>query len=145
MSGELYQNRIRVRVNGILIQSSSILMVQIHSPVTNQLVWMPPGGGLEFGESLESCLEREFEEETGARISTGEFLFLNELIEAPYHAIELFYRVRQTGGIITLGSDPEHETNSQLLKAVEWKPLSTLSSLPVSPANLSEELKRFHF
>lgn len=120
-------------------------MVQIHSPVTEQLVWMPPGGGLEFGESLEGCLEREFEEETGVQIRAGEFLFLNELIEEPYHAIELYYRVRQTGGKIILGSDPEHGNHSQLLKDVAWKPLSTLHSLSVSPDNLVEELDQLPF
>ena len=116
-------------------------MVQVHSPVTNELVWMPPGGGLEFGETLEVCLEREFREETGARIEVGEFLFLNELIEDPYHAVELFYRVRQTGGEVRLGSDPEHYSHSQLLKAVEWKPVAELLSLEVSPENLLPQLE----
>ena len=116
-------------------------MVQVHSPVTNELVWMPPGGGLEFGETLEDCLEREFREETGARIEVGEFLFLNELIEDPYHAVELFYKVRQIGGEIRLGSDPEHDAHSQLLKAVAWKPVAELRKLKVSPEKLLHQLE----
>ncbi len=116
-------------------------MVQVHSPVTNEPVWMPPGGGLEFGETLEDCLKREFREETGAEIEVGEFLFLNELIDDPYHAVELFYRVRQTGGEIRLGSDPEHSNHSQVLKAVEWKPVAGLPTLKVSPENLLQQLE----
>ena len=145
MDGELYRNRIRIRVNGILLQSSSLLMVQIHSPVTDKLVWMPPGGGLEFGESLEACLKREFQEETGAHIKVGEFLFLNELIEGPYHAVEMYYRVRQTGGNIRLGSDPEHDTQSQLLKAIKWQPVSQLSTIRVSPDVLKQKLELLNF
>ena len=145
MNVEAYQNKIRIRVNGILVENSSILLVQIHSPVTEQRVWMPPGGGLEFGESLEDCLEREFKEETGAIITTEEFLFLNELIEEPYHAIELYYRVKKRGGKISLGADPEHDDHSQLLKAVEWKPISSLNTLKLSPEKLIEELDRIDF
>ena len=145
MGGELYRNKVRVRVSGILVQSSSILLVKVHSPVTNELVWMPPGGGLEFGESLEECLEREFLEETGARIKVGEFLFLNELIDDPYHAVELYYKVRQTGGKIMLGTDPEHDSHSQLLEAIEWKHVSTLPNIPVSPGNLVQKLELLDF
>ena len=142
MGTDLYRNKIRVRVNGILIEDSSLLMIQIHSPVTGQLVWMPPGGGLEFGESLKDCLKREFEEETGICVRVNEFLFLNELIDNSYHAVELFYRVEQTGGIMDLGSDPEHDNQSQLLKDIAWKPLSELNNLLVSPDNLIEELQQ---
>lgn len=145
MSDELYRNIIRVRVNGILVQSSSILLVQIHSPISDELVWMPPGGGLEFGESMEKCLEREFYEETGIYIRVENFLFLNELIEEPYHALEIFYKVTQTGGKIRLGSDPEHDSDSQLLKDVKWIPISTLDEFNISPDQIIQKLEQFEF
>lgn len=145
MSDELYRNKIRVRVNGILVQSSSILLVQVHSPVSDELVWMPPGGGLEFGEPIEACLKREFLEETGIRIRVENLLFLNELIKEPFHAIELFYKVSKTGGKIRLGSDPEHEPESQILKDIKWIPLSSLDDLEVSPAQLLQKIEQFDF
>lgn len=37
------------------------------------------GGGVEIGESLESCLEREIIEETNARIIRKEYLFVVEI------------------------------------------------------------------
>ena len=40
-----------------------------------------PGGGLEFGEGLEDCLKREFQEELGIEISVDEFYYTNEFLQ----------------------------------------------------------------
>ena len=39
-------------------------------------------------------------------------MFLNEFIEEPLHAIELFYRVKHISGDIKIGNDPETEGSS---------------------------------
>lgn len=140
MSGEIYQNKVRVRVNGVLIRSSSILMVQVKSPVTDKLIWMPPGGGLEFGETLEECLSREFLEETGLQIEVEKFLFVDELVKNSYHTVELYYKVARTGGEVKLGTDPEHDSVSQILKNIKWIPCSRLSELAVLPRKLMKYL-----
>lgn len=101
---------------------------------------MPPGGGLEFGEDVESCLKREFREETGLEVDIKDFQFINELIRPPFHALELYYRVKQTGGSLQLGSDPEHDAGSQLLKEVKWMSLSRLSEIPLAPERLKDYL-----
>ena len=137
-SDDNYRHKLRVRVCGILVENDRLLLVRLRSPVTGKIVWMPPGGGLEFGEDIESCLVREFHEETGLHIELDEFQFVNELIEPPYHAIELYYRVVRTGGQLRLGSDPEHRADSQLLQEVRWVPLLELSQLSLAPAKLRE-------
>lgn len=136
MSAESYRNKVRVRANGLLIQDTSILLVQIQSPVSGKRVWMPPGGGLEFGELMENCLEREFREETGLHIQVGELQFINELIEPPFHAVELYYKVTQTGGRLKLGRDPEYGPSSQILKDIKWIPFSVISEMSISPRKL---------
>ncbi|MDZ7689989.1 MAG: NUDIX domain-containing protein [Balneolaceae bacterium] len=68
MPNSTYKGRIRIRVNGLLVKDNALLMVRMRSPVTNQQVWMPPGGGLQFKESMEACLKREFLEETGLQV-----------------------------------------------------------------------------
>lgn len=136
MSGDIYRNKVRVRANGVMVQVSSVLLVQIISPATNEPVWMPPGGGLEFGESLHECLCREFHEETGLDVEAGEFLFLNEFIEESFHAVELYFKVTQSGGKLKIGSDPEHDVDSQVIRDVKWVPISSLSGLNVVPKKL---------
>lgn len=140
-----YRNRVRIRVSGILVKASSILLVRVKSPVTDRFVWMPPGGGLEFGETLHQCLVREFLEETGLNIEAEEFLFINELVKKPYHAVELFYRVRETGGSLKLGIDPEHDSDSQIIHDIQWMPLSSLPNISFSPEKLLTHLKLHDF
>jgi len=80
--------------------------------------WSPPGGGLQFGETIEDCLKREFLEETHTIISVGKFLEINEFVKPPLHAIELFYEVKILSGEIKIGFDPEMEM--QIIKDVKW-------------------------
>jgi 8-oxo-dGTP diphosphatase len=80
--------------------------------------WSPPGGGLEFGETIEDCLKREFLEETNTIISVGKFLTIREFMKPPLHAIELFYEVKIKSGIVQKGFDPEME--EQIIKDIQW-------------------------
>jgi 8-oxo-dGTP diphosphatase len=41
-----------------------------------------PGGGLEFGEGLKDCLQREFMEELGIVIEVHELIFVNDFFQA---------------------------------------------------------------
>ncbi len=140
MSALPYKDRLRVRVGGLLLRDDAVLLVQLHSPVRDKKVWMPPGGGLEFGESLKVCLVREFREETGLGIEVGAFRFYHELVEPPYHAIELYFDVYEQEGTLALGKDPEQEDGQQLLKALKFVPLEQLSRINVVPEKLKEEL-----
>lgn len=137
-----YKNIVRVRACGLLLREGNILLMQLHSPVTDQLVWMPPGGGVEFRETTRECLVREFREETGLEIKVGAFCFFNEMIHPPFHAVELFYRVFETGGVLFTGADPEYDSSSQLLKKVQWVPTKKLRHLKVAPPDLSDEIEK---
>lgn len=140
MSADQYKHKVRIRTGGLLIKDESILLVRIQSPVSASPVWMPPGGGLEFGESLVECLEREFKEETGLVVTAGEMQFINEMIKPPFHAIEFYYLVSEKGGSLGLGTDPEHHATSQLIKDIKWIPVKDCANLAVSPAKLSSYL-----
>ncbi|MEJ2005913.1 MAG: NUDIX domain-containing protein [Cyclobacteriaceae bacterium] len=60
-----FGNRIRIRVCGILIRDGSLLLAEHRGIGENGSILIPPGGGVEFGESLKDALRREFREETG--------------------------------------------------------------------------------
>jgi 8-oxo-dGTP diphosphatase len=124
---EKYGNKTRVRVCGLCCSGKDWLMVN-HKGLTDHNFWAPPGGGVDFGDSLEQALKKEFLEETGIEIKLIELLFVTEHIEKPLHAIELFFLVEQTGGKLTVGRDPE--THLRVIDNVAWLPNSSIGALP---------------
>lgn len=133
MSDSIYSGKLRVRVAGLLAEGGRLLLIRLYSPVLNSDIWTAPGGGVEFGETMEEALKREFQEETGLSIEVRKLLHINELIELPYHAIELFFEVDKVSGELYLGQDPEHYSENQLLKEVRFFEENELSGIPVKP------------
>ena len=121
----LYGNKIRVRVCGLCWENGQLLMVN-HRGVAEGGFWAPPGGGLQFGESMEQRLRQEFLEETGFNISVGSFQFVCEFVRKPLHAIELFFQVSITGGTLRKGQDPE----MQIIDDVRFLSPSALADIP---------------
>ncbi|HET8858662.1 NUDIX hydrolase [Marivirga sp.] len=109
-----FGGKVRTRVGGILIENEQILLLKHEGIGKKAFLWSPPGGGIEFGANSENNLIREFQEETGLNIRVHELLFVNEFMNDDIHAIELFFRVERTGGILKLGEDPEMENNQIL-------------------------------
>jgi 8-oxo-dGTP diphosphatase len=132
-----YGGHIRVRVCGVLFENSKYLMAN-HQGI-NYLgdFWCGPGGGLEFGESIETALKREFLEEAGLKIEVGKFIEFIEFVKPPLHAIELFFEVKKIGGNFQLGHDPE--TGNSILKEVKWMELAEIEAI-----NPSEIHKFYH-
>ncbi|MBF0160363.1 MAG: NUDIX domain-containing protein [Magnetococcales bacterium] len=63
-----------IRPAGLLVRQGQILMMSYrYGTVTRYTL---PGGRLEIGESLTSCLQREFQEELGLTVVVGELLWL---------------------------------------------------------------------
>ncbi len=117
-----YGNRIRVRVMGLLVEDNQILLVKHKKLRPTGNLWIPPGGGLEKGESLEEALQREFKEEVNLEIQVYNFLFADEFRSSKLHALELFYKVKRKSGHIKIGADPEMGTGHQIISEVKlWR------------------------
>ena len=113
---EVYGNKIRIRVCGLLTDNDRILLVKQKLNTDSTYFWSPPGGGIEFGESIKECLKREFLEETGLEVSIENFYTLYEYISPPLHSIELYYRVKIIAGELKKGFDPEMSDNTQTIQ-----------------------------
>lgn len=135
-----FSHKIRIRVCGLLLENDSLLLVQLHSPVINKLIWTPPGGGLEFGETMDECLKREFAEETGLEIEINHLVHVNEMIYEPFHAVEFYFSVTRTGGSLIEGRDPELTDDEQLLRDIQWKPVKEIARIPLVPQSLINKI-----
>jgi 8-oxo-dGTP diphosphatase len=112
---EEFGEKIRVRACGLCFRGEDILLVN-HSGIYGHDFWAPPGGGVQFGESIEVTLKREFREECKTDIRVGRCMFGCEFIRPPFHALELFYEVENMDEP-QLGNDPElvdHQVISDL-------------------------------
>ncbi len=88
---------INVRVYGILIQDSNVLVSDEYIKGNN--ITKFPGGGLEYGEGTTECLIREFKEELNLSIEvvshfyTTDF-FVNSAFSNQSQIISIYYLVK---------------------------------------------------
>ncbi|NBC65528.1 MAG: NUDIX domain-containing protein [Bacteroidetes bacterium] len=136
-----FSNKVRVRACAIIVQDSSILLTKINSPTRPEPIWMPPGGGVELGESLEEAIYREILEETELKVEKKQLLWIHEFIEEPYHAIEFYFRCEMFGGNLRKGSDPELEMDQQMLLDLAFIPLDETADLNIEPLFIDEFCK----
>lgn len=124
------QAHIRPRVGGICIENDTVLMLKHEPGFGLPYFWLPPGGGIEMGETMENALKREFLEETGLEIEVGKLLFINQFIHLPFHAIEFFFLVEVVGGKLTVGYDPEFSATEQLIADVRFMNFDEILAIP---------------
>jgi len=125
----IFSGKVRVRACGLLDQDGSILLIKHNSIGLKGHLWSPPGGGVDFGESADETLKREFLEETGLNIEVLDFLFVFELINSKHHAVELFYRVKKLDGELKLGADPEFEASNQIMEEISFLSYDEISRM----------------
>ena len=91
-------NLFNIRVYGILLNEKKQVLVSDEFIRGNYYTKFP-GGGLEFGEGLRDCLKREFEEEMGLNVETGNHIYTTDHFQIsafnPDHQIiSIYYSVK---------------------------------------------------
>ncbi len=119
-----------VRAYGVLIEESRVLLVRSSSPEFQPPLWWLPGGGLDFGETPEQALAREFAEETGLEITHPTLLGVTSDLRRRdngdrLHTVRIHYRVGRRGGTLR---DETSGTTDQ----TRWFPLGELDGANVA-------------
>lgn len=127
---------IRNRVAVIIMEDDKILLVQ-HEKY-GRTYWLLPGGGVEYGETLEEAAKREMMEEANLEVELGDLLFLSESIppDQHRHVINYYFEARITGGEIKVGQD-------DVLRDVQWHLIDDLPHIVVYP-NTVQEILSWH-
>jgi ADP-ribose pyrophosphatase YjhB (NUDIX family) len=118
--------RPRIRVAAIIVHDESILLVR--HVKNGQSYWLLPGGGLEYGESLEEALCRELREETNLEIRVGDLVIVNDSInpDGTRHVINLCFTAEIVSGELRCGIDHR-------LEEVRFVPLREVPNLTFYP------------
>lgn len=86
---------IRAKVVCLLRNGDRVLLLRITDPYDGREFLIPPGGGVEFGETLEQAAVREIAEEVGLRIASPHRLGMFENIfrynDKPEHELVFVY------------------------------------------------------
>jgi 8-oxo-dGTP diphosphatase len=125
-------SHIRIRAAGILIHEGELLLVRHEKG--DHSYWLLPGGGVDFGETVENGLKREFQEEVGLEIEVGRLVMVHDSIPPDQHrqVLNLYFLVRCHNPVLKV-------TQDRVLKGAQFHPLSVLNSLTVYP-NVKTEL-----
>lgn len=127
---DTFGHRLRTRVSGICVRNDEILLIKHHAVGKSDILWAPPGGGMQFGETAGTCLKREMFEECGLIVEIGKLLFVYEYLDHPLHAIELFFEIKNIEGNLQKGFDPELDATSQIIADVRWMPYQEIHTCP---------------
>lgn len=132
--------RHRVRAAAIIIDEAKLLLVKHIHPVTGEVWWVPPGGGMEAeDDSLISCAKRETWEETGYHIDVDPNpVFVREYLDraAAVLHLEIYFPARITGGSLTIANVPPEAEDIAYIVDARWLSLSEVAGIQMYPEQL---------
>ena len=97
--------KVRIRVAGILISGDGVLLIA-HKK-NDDVYWLLPGGGVDYGETLKEALEREFTEELNINVTVDDLAFISDSIDPSgnRHVVNICFICRYEGGDYLLGQE----------------------------------------
>ena len=98
--------KLTLRVYGILMDDNKRVLVSDEF-IRGDFFTKFPGGGLELGEGTRQCVEREFLEETGLHVTSGEHIYTTDYYQqsafrATDQIISIYYYVRTNDDVSKL-------------------------------------------
>lgn len=120
-----------MRVTAVLVEDGHILLVEQRVTPSSSREWSLPGGGLEEGETIEDCVQREMREETGLSVAIDALLYLCDRIQDGRHVVHITFAVKRLAGELRTGHEPEAWANP--IRGVKMAPIVHLADYGFDP------------
>lgn len=126
---------ILVKVRGVIISDNKLLIVKHKQSQFMAL----PGGHLEYGEDVLTCLKRELVEELGVMPEIGRLLYINTFIENKNNTeyIEFFFEIKNGNDYLNI--EGLERTHAHELAKIIW--ISPSDNINILPKQFDEDFK----
>ena len=124
---------ILIKVRGVITHDSKLLIVKHLGTGFMAL----PGGHLEFGEDVISCLKRELIEELGVEPEVGRLLYISTYMDNNEY-VEFFFEVKNGKDYIDI--DGLERTHAHELAEILW--VSSDSNIEILPKQFDKDFKK---
>jgi ADP-ribose pyrophosphatase YjhB (NUDIX family) len=126
MKFELSHKKIRIRVAGLVVEENKVLLIAHKKK--GEIYWLLPGGGVEYQESLDEALKREFLEELGLSVTVGDIALIADSIEpnGKRHIVNIVFWCNVINQSIRLG-------NEKILYDFSFKHVNELADIVMYP------------
>jgi 8-oxo-dGTP diphosphatase len=127
----------RLRGAAVCMRDQRVLLVRHERPNAPAPYWVPPGGGVWPGETLQAAALRELEEETGYRGQVGGVFGVREVFKPAGTVLEAFFDVRLDA---EEAARPPSCPAGKVLKEARWFSAAELAEVVVYPEVVAEWL-----
>jgi ADP-ribose pyrophosphatase YjhB (NUDIX family) len=123
-----------IKVRGVIIHDNKLLIVKHKESQFMAL----PGGHLEYGEDVITCLKRELVEELGVLPEIGRLLYINTFMDDKKDEyVEFFFEIKN--GEKYLDIDGLERTHAYELAEILW--ISPSDDIKMLPKQFDEDFK----
>ncbi len=96
-----------------------------------------PGGKVDFGEDVITCMERELVEELGIKPQIGRLLYVNTFVSGEMHTTEFLFEI--LNGADYRNWEKENRTHSYEIANIKW--IKKDDSFKLLPARVANDFK----
>lgn len=132
----LNKNKFTVRCRGIIVHDGKLLVVR-HSKNTKFVAL--PGGHLDWGEDIITCIKRELVEELGIEPEIGQLLYVHTFTDnnEKNQSVEFFFEIKNSSTYIDY--DKQSRTHAHELAEIIW--VTGNEDIQILPEEIKKDLQ----